>query len=438
MSDLAPEPAEPDGAVVLHVVHDHPALGGSGGTERYVRALAQATGAPVLARDRRPGVPTGLRRDPGGLWALVSPSEPGFEGSWRLPAAEAALLRVMQAEGAALVHFHHLAHLDLRLPRTAREAGAAVVVTLHDYHLPCARGQLVDRDGARCPGPAPERCGRCLTEHLSAPRALSPLAAVVRRLGLEGPARAALSGRPLSARARGRMEARLSASRQALAAAHRVLSPSQDLARRVEALGWARAVHVQDLPLVSPIAPAPPPGEGPLRLLFVGGLIPTKGAHVLLEAFRRLPPGQASLSAYGPPLPFDGAPGYAEGLIEALRATPGARYGGVFGDRDRDRVYGGADLLVVPSLWEENSPLVVREARAAGLRVLGSAVGGIREIDPEARLAAPGDVEALEQALRAELAQGRGRRPPRDYPMQVHVSELRIHYEAAMKMRRQG
>ncbi|MCB9792430.1 MAG: glycosyltransferase [Alphaproteobacteria bacterium] len=421
-------------------MHDHPALGGLGGTERYVQALAQATGQPVLARDRRPGVPAGLRRDPEGLWALVTPSEPGFEGSWRLPAAEAALMQALAAERAELVHVHHLAHLDLRLTRTAREAGAAVLVTLHDYHLPCARGQLVDREGARCEGPSPERCGRCLSEHVSPPQRLARLAPLLRRLGLAERARDTLAAAAprsrLSSRATARVEARLSASRQALAAAHRVLSPSADLARRVERLGWAREVHVQDLPLVAPVRPAPPPGEGPLRILFVGSLIPTKGAHVLLEAFLRLPEGVAELTVCGPTPPFDGAPDYSWRLLCALDAAVGARWGGVFTDAERDEVYAEADVLVVPSLWEENSPLVVREARAAGLRVVSSAVGGVAEIDPDARLVTPGQVEALAEALRLEVAHGRGRRPPRDYPMQAHVSELRIHYEAAMMTRR--
>jgi glycosyltransferase involved in cell wall biosynthesis len=81
-------------------------------------------------------------------------------------------------------------------------------------------------------------------------------------------------------------------------------------------------------------------------------------------------------------------------------------------------------VLIVPSIWEENSPLTVREARAAGLRVIGSAIGGIPELDPQARLVPPRDPHALSEAIRAEIALGRGRRAPALYPMAPHLLAL--------------
>jgi len=40
-------------------------------------------------------------------------------------------------------------------------------------------------------------------------------------------------------------------------------------------------------------------------------------------------------------------------------------------------VYGGMDALVVPSLWLENSPLVIHEAFQCGVPVVGARLGGI-------------------------------------------------------------
>src|SRR6185436_15305485 len=63
------------------------------------------------------------------------------------------------------------------------------------------------------------------------------------------------------------------------------------------------------------------------------------------------------------------------------------------------------DLLVVPSLWWENSPLTVLEAMAAGVPVVASRTGGVPEILPESAglLVPPGDVGALRTALQRAI-----------------------------------
>jgi glycosyltransferase involved in cell wall biosynthesis len=41
----------------------------------------------------------------------------------------------------------------------------------------------------------------------------------------------------------------------------------------------------------------------------------------------------------------------------------------------------GCDAVVVPSIWWENAPLVVREAAAAGVLIIGADLGGLRLVD---------------------------------------------------------
>ena len=59
-----------------------------------------------------------------------------------------AFSRVLRETTPRVVHFSHVNHLSSSLPRIAREAGAAVAFTLHDYFLVCPRGTLVQ---ARAP-----------------------------------------------------------------------------------------------------------------------------------------------------------------------------------------------------------------------------------------------------------------------------------------------
>ena len=72
---------------------------------------------------------------------------------------------------------------------------------------------------------------------------------------------------------------------------------------------------------------------------------------------------------------------------------------------DRDQIPGvlrELDVLVVPSIWWENSPLVIHEAFAAGVPVLCSGIGGMADMvadDVSGWHFPPGDHRALRVLL---------------------------------------
>ena len=406
MSTPAPAPR------VLQVAHGWPPER-IGGVELYVQALHHGlrehgvhstvfnAGDAALATPQRLQV-IGPHPDPR-----------TFRETVVRPDVEARFRAWIVQQRPTIVHFHHLTHLSLGLPRVAAELGALTLMTLHDYWLPCVRGQLVDRTLERCPGPAPVRCAWCVSGQL----ALNPGTAVLGRV---------LSGLPSSWRARARealpkasdrleavIDERSRLVRAAMGRIHRFASPSHDLSARMASLelGVGRIDH-QDLPLVHPVHPAPPPGHGPVRFLFLGSLIPTKGPHLLLDAFARLPAGAATLHFAGPAPALDLDPDYARRLTARAAGIPGVTLEPAFEPGQVQPRLDAADVLVLPSLWEENSPLVVREATAAGLRVIASRRGGIRELAPEARFMEPTKPHTIFTALAAELRQGRGRAAP--------------------------
>lgn len=389
-----------------------------GGTGLYVQALARALhedGHELACLSPRitPG-PPGIEEEEdeeGAVIRLRLPPPTRWEQTWSRPQADALVRGWLGRWRPEVVHVHHLAHASHGLLRAARAEGARLVLTLHDYALPCARGQLVDREGAPCPGPSPQRCSPCLREQA----ALSPATARLGALLQAWPAlRQALRARAAPAvLPPARVAARLASVELALALPHRLLSPSADLARRFEALGL-RPPERCELPLIRPIQPAPDPGPGPLRLLFASSIIPTKGPDRLLRAFQALPEGAATLSIAGHCPPVDGQPGWAERLRGAVEATPGASWLGPLPPERLPELLAAHDLLVLPSTWPENSPLIVREASAAGLRLILPARGGAGELVPEAPQV---ETEAeLRAALLQELARGRGRNPPRRWP----------------------
>lgn len=368
---------------VLHVAHAWPP-GGGGGTERYAAALvaAQAAAGAVTAAFA-PGAPG---------WE-APPARRGFTATWAHPGVEATFAARVAGFRPDVVHLHHLSGLSLRLAALARPA--RVVLSLHDYWLRCARGQLATATGAPCSGPTPDRCARCL-----APVLWGPLPLVDHLPPRRAPIRA-----------------RETAVADLLREVDLVLAPSAHLPAR---MGIPALVH--DLPLLAPLPPRPTPAPGPPRFGFVGALLPTKGIHLLLEAFAGLPAGAGTLVVIGPSPSWNGRD-WAEGLPRG----PGVRFRGPLDPVPWEEI----DVLVFPSTWDENHPLVLVEAGALGLRVVAADVPGARAVAPGARFFAPGSVPGLRAALAAEVSRGRARGPLRAAPaLAVHAADLLDRYAA--------
>lgn len=330
----------------------------------------------------------------------------GFRESFRSAGAEAAFEAACTRFRPDIVHVHHLTGLSMGVPRVARGGGARVVFTLHDAWLACARGQLVDLDDARCPGPEEARCARCLAPALWAPLPV----ALARRMPLR----------------RGVVRERAGALAALLGDVDLFLSPSRSLPARI-----GIEAEAFEMPLAAPIAPAARRPPGPLAILFLGSLLPTKGPRIALEAFARLPAGAATLTLCGPPLPWAGSMTYVDALRRRCAEVPGAT---LLDPVEPARVQGlldAADVLVFPSTWDENCPLVLLEARAAGLRIVASDVPGATETAPGAVRVEPGSTEALRRALAAEVRAGQGRLPPAHFPTpDVHARDLLARYTA--------
>ncbi len=323
-------------------------------------------------------------------WPAKESRGRGFRATFDRPEVDAAFGRLCAHASPHIVHVHHLTGLSLGIPAVARAHGARVVYTLHDAWLGCARGQLVNDAGDRCAGATIDRCAVCLAP------ALWP--------GVPSPLARALPLRRSPVRERSAAVARM------LSQIDLVLSPSRHLPLRL----GIEATYLP-LPLIRPIPRAPEGPPGPVRFLFLGGLIPTKGAHLVLEAFARLPAGAASLAIVGPTLRYNGSLSYVDALRARVFNVPGASIHPAVAPATVPALLETADVLVFASTWDENSPLVLREAAAAGLRIVASDVPGTTEVLGEpgdggigARFE-PGSVEALGRALAAEVRRGRSR-----------------------------
>jgi len=172
--------------------------------------------------------------------------------------------------------------------------------------------------------------------------------------------------------------------------------------------------------------PAAPPSQhgaarGLLRVAFLGRLDPAKGIDLIIAAMRALPGAAITLDIYG--VAQAGSDKYAEQLRRAAAADKRITFLSPVSSEHVGTLLASYDLLAVPSRVLETGPLVVLEAFAAGLPVLGAALGGIAELVTDGRdglLFAPNSVAALRQALTRLVADPAllprlraGVRPPR-------------------------
>lgn len=115
-----------------------------------------------------------------------------------------------------------------------------------------------------------------------------------------------------------------------------------------------------------------------LRVGFIGSLSEHKGAHILIEAVRMLPedfPVEAKV--YGD---LDQFPEYTERIKKMAAGDGRIEFLGQFPNEKIGEVFAGIDLLVVPSIWYENTPLVIYSAFASATPVAATNLGGMSEV----------------------------------------------------------
>lgn len=192
-----------------------------------------------------------------------------------------------------------------------------------------------------------------------------------------------------------------------------VVAVSRDLADHAVSLGAPTdRVHVvhegTDLDLFRPGDRAEArsrlglPAEGRV-LLFVGNVLFSKGAGVLVEACRVLTERGAEFRCY---LVGRGADETAvRQLVDRYGLGGRVILAGARPQADLPDWYRAADLVVLPS-YSEGIPNVLREALACGRPFVATRVGGIPEITrpPAGRLVPPGDPTALADAVQRVLA----------------------------------
>jgi glycosyltransferase involved in cell wall biosynthesis len=380
---------------IVLALHQFPPFA-SGGTEQLVRWTALGLrdlghqAIVVSAVPRRHGgsatVPVGYR-DPDGIDVRFlrlrdSPrnTAEGIAREYDDAAAGEEFGSLIDDVKPDVVHFFHLSGLTASALRAVAKRGVPIAITVTDFWFECPTVQLLLQNNALCEGPRVDRMN-CV-RHLAAIRwtALQPIASVsmidstaAAAIELMGRVRRS-SGASASLRA---LQGRSDVIRTAFGLASGVIVPNESMAARVRAFGIApERVRMLRYGVPAPVeasAGTRNDGDHRPRVAFIGTLTESKGARLLLRALQRVADLDVSVDIFG----IADSEANARPLRELARRDPRVTLRGTFDNRDFARTLETVDLLVIPSLWRENSPLVLLQALALRCPVLVADVSGL-------------------------------------------------------------
>lgn len=353
---------------VLVVSHAHPALS-LGGAEIASYNLhkgfqaAEGVDTHYLARV---GAPTprhagtalmSLRQRSGELLYYAEEYDHFLLSNRSTEEIERDFVRVLRDLKPDVVHFHHIIGLGLECLFAVRDTlpETLIVVTFHEYLSICHHhGQMVKTGAFKlCYRASPTDCNACFPE-------ISP----------------------------GRFLARETFVRGMLNLADHFVSPSRFLAERYQEWGLSAdrfSVIENGIDVATTASPRPLAGPKGRRSRFAyfGQLTPYKGADVLIDAVTRIPDSvwgdDAILLVYGGNLERQ-PEAYKEKFAKLVEsAGRRVRFCGAFQNHEMPNLMRSVDWVVMPSVWWENSPIVIQEAFFHGRPILSSNIGGMAE-----------------------------------------------------------
>lgn len=236
-----------------------------------------------------------------------------------------------------IVHFGHLSHLSTNLIKIVKEFNIPIVYTIHDFWLFCIKGQMINQNGMICENPSIENCTQCSsyvvnTEEVE--RSTKHMKKIIDLIDI-------------------------------------FISPSHTLKdffinqgvnkEKIKYLkyGFNTKKIIYNKKLFT--------RDSKINFGFMGRVIPTKGIKVLVDTFKKLP--NEKLSIYG-----------SIGVQKRFLETNNIIFKGSYDNNNINEVLNDIDVLIVPSTWYENAPLVIQEAFLAGIPVITSDIGGMAEL----------------------------------------------------------
>lgn len=363
---------------ILKIIHGYPPLYNAGSevySQMLCLGLAQNHTVQVFTREENPFVPAFSYRDdydslnPAVKLRLINIPSENYRYRYRLQAVDEALAQLLTEFKPDIVHIGHLNHLSSSLVEVIHRANIPIVYTLHDYWLMCPRGQFIQRNATNqelwrlCDKQEHERCARnCYAGYFSG---------------------ASLEETDDLSYWTHWVERRMNYIHSIIPLIDLFIAPARYLMQRYSEAQVIPANKMVYLDygfdrsrFIHPSANKP---KRHFTFGYIGTHIPAKGIQDLIQAFGMIQ-DTARLIIWGRPR------GYNTTALHALcEKLPPEKQAAIEWRSEYANqhimadVFQHIDCLVVPSIWVENSPLVIHEAQQARVPVITANAGGMAE-----------------------------------------------------------
>jgi len=271
-----------------------------------------------------------------------------------------------------ILHVQHLLYHSFRYPEIAKRHNIPTIFTLHDYWLTCPRwGQRLRSNLDICHTINQTECAECLHEKPTDATGLSIRSLF--HLFRQKSSKSRTSTSRLNS-----LKNRNDHIRSLIENVALFTAPSSFLRKEFVKSGIpGKKIIFSDNGFDTTNFKKRNHTDAPLvRFGFIGTLCEHKGVHVLIEAFNKIPAKTAQLHIYGN---LDWFPEYNSKLRQ-MATAPSIFFEGIVPNNEIATTLSAIDVLVVPSIWLENSPLTIHEAFMADVPVITSNIGGMADL----------------------------------------------------------
>lgn len=234
---------------------------------------------------------------------------------------------ILKKERPDVVHTNNFRGLSLSIFSAVKSLKIPLIFTAHDYSLICIMGTLLNTSGRICTNPS---------------RLCKVYVKIQKNI---------VNNKP-----------------------DLVTAPSQFVIDTIKAKGLFENVKTLKLPLGIELKDNTTEKDyNTIDILYVGGLSRHKGVHLLINAFKELKQKNILLHILGK--------GKDEDEFKRIAGSDQRiLFHGFVPDEELMQLYQKANITAVPSIWYDNSPMVIYESFMAGTPVIGSEIGGIPEL----------------------------------------------------------